>query len=464
VLGFAEALSREHPNKRSVLEEYAGWIVEARDPVGFARQYALENVARRHGLKADELETVVRAMKEFGPAVTLPGPGILRRANGFATAGAALALNAWTGGFAEEGGLSWRSDPLSDVAEELALPPARAHDPASLRRILQPLFEIKRSPVDVALCVEANPVHEFPGRDQIARALSHIPFLAAFSSHEDETSRLAHVTIPTLLELESWDLPAPGWGVPEPTLQVQRPALVPVVDARSVEDVILELASSGLAGPGFSPPAKDSRGMVAAAVQSIVRKARGELVAADGRRPLASVSSAEATKTLLAGESVWVPESEPGPRGPALAVQAAPARPAPDLAPQQLWLVPFDSAAIQRGRILNRPMMMELSGALHGLGWESWVEIHPTDARARDISSGDEVRLRGPRAEISCRAIVTRCVTPSVVAAPVGFGHEALGTVAAGRGSNPLELPLAVFDGNTGAPAWGPVPVFVVKA
>ncbi len=50
------------------------------------------------------------------------------------------------------------------------------------------------------------------------------------------------------------------------------------------------------------------------------------------------------------------------------------------------------------------------------------------------------------------------------MAAPVGFGHEALGSVAAGRGANPLDLPFAVLDRDTGAPAWGPVPVFVVKA
>ncbi len=59
---------------------------------------------------------------------------------------------------------------------------------------------------------------------------------------------------------------------------------------------------------------------------------------------------------------------------------------------------------------------------------------------------------------------MTRTVTPRVIAAPVGFGHQALGSVARGRGSNPLELPFAVLDRDTGAPAWGPIPVFLVKA
>jgi molybdopterin-containing oxidoreductase family iron-sulfur binding subunit len=417
LLSFAEALSRKHPRRDSI------------------------------------------------PAVTLPGPGVLRRPHGFTDARSALALNLWTGGFARTGGLSWGRDPLSDVAGRLGFAPPAEPDPGALSQILQPLFEIKRSPVDVLLCVEANLVHELPGKDQVARALSHVPFVASFSSHEDETSRIAHVTLPTPLDLESWDLPAAAWGAPEASLQVQRPAVVPVVEARAVEDVILGLASDGAAGSGFSPPAEDLEGTVEAALRVIVDAGHGELVGSDGREPLASPGASAALQSLLSGESVWVPGPAPGPTAAKPEAPAALAsRPRLDLAPEQLWLVPFDAPAIQRGRILNRPMMMEISGMLHGTAWESWVEIHPQDARDRKIGSGDRLKVRGPRAEITSRAVVTRAVTPGVVAIPVGFGHEALGSIARGRGANPLELPFAVLDSETGAPAWGPVPVFVVKA
>jgi molybdopterin-containing oxidoreductase family iron-sulfur binding subunit len=465
LLAFAEALSREHPARESILREYARWIPEARDPVSFARSHSLENVARRRGLRNEELETAVRALKEFGPGVTLPGPGVLRRRQGFADARAALALNLWTGGFREVGGLSWGDDPLAGVARKLGLAPPRKRDPGSLSDILRPLFDIKRSPVDVLLCVEANLVHELPGRDQVARALSHVPFVACFSTHEDETSRLAHVTIPTLLDLESWDLPAAAWGAPEASFQVQRPAVVSAVPARAPEDVVLDLASAGVAGAKFSPPARDAKGTVEAAVRVIVKSQRGDLVGTGGRRALASVSASSALQSLLSGESIWAVAPEPGPAAARRQAMAAAAPPSPpDLGPSQLWLVPFDAPAIQGGRILNRPMMMELSGALHGLAWESWVEIHPNDARQRNITSGDRVKIRGPRAEISSRAVVTRTVSPGVAAAPVGFGHVALGSVAAGKGANPLELPFAVLDRETGAPAWGPIPVFIVKA
>jgi len=108
-------------------------------------------------------------------------------------------------------------------------------------------------------------------------------------------------------------------------------------------------------------------------------------------------------------------------------------------------------------------MMMELSGMIHGLVWDSWVEIHPQDAHHRHIVNGDRVLIRGPRAEIETRAVVTRTVAPGTLSAPVGFGHRAL-TVAKGRGVNPLELSYAVFDMQSGLSAWGPVPVFLEKA
>jgi molybdopterin-containing oxidoreductase family iron-sulfur binding subunit len=465
LLSLAEALGKEHPERDAVLPEYARWVPEARDAVDFARRFSLENVARRRGLRMDELEAAVRALQSFGPAVTLPGPGLFRRPAGFADASAAFALNVWTGGFAESGGLSWGRDPLDVIAGDLGLASADEEAPDRLARMLEPLFEIERSPVDVLLCIDANLIHELPGRDQIARALSHVPFVASFSTHEDETSQVAHVTLPTLIDLESWDLPAAAWAVPEAALQVQRPAVVPAVDARSVEDVFLELASRGAAGAGFTPPATDGKGLVEAAVRVISENGAGELAESRGRRTLAATSASSAARSLLSGEASWIAPSETGPRAdpPPDSIAVSPSKMA-DLAPEQLWLVPFDAPAIQRGRILNRPMMMELSGLVHGLGWDSWVEIHPEDARTRDIGSGARVRLRGPRAEITCRAVVTRTVTPGVAAVPVGFGHQALGSVAAGQGANPLELPFAALDEQTGVPAWGPIPVFLEKA
>jgi molybdopterin-containing oxidoreductase family iron-sulfur binding subunit len=463
--GKAETLSRDHREQKQVMREYARFVPEAADPVEFARRFSLESVARRHGLDESELSGLLRALREFPPSVVLPGPALLRRRSGAAQALGVLALNLWTGGFREMGGLSWGHDPLQEIARQLGLKLRGKHQPGVLADVLRPLLEIKRSPIDVLVCIDANLAHELPGRDQVTRALTHIPFLASFTTHEDETSQLAHLSLPMLLDLESWDLPAPAWGAPEAALQVQRPAVEPVVDGRAVEDVVLALAAAGARGPDFRAPAQNAEGLVRAGVEAIVEERRGTLVEEKHPRRLRAVDRSRALRALLAGEAVWVDERRSAPLARDARIRVAtPPTPPADRAPSQLWLVPFDGPAIRGGRLLNRPMMMELSGLWHGVAWETWVELHPRDAQRAGVSPGDRVLVRGPRAEITARAVVTAAVAPGVAAVPVGFGHRALGSVARGHGASPLELPYAELDEETGAPVWGPVPVFVKKA
>jgi len=464
LIGLAEMLSRQHPDKERVMKEYARWIPEARDPVSFARDYSLERIAQRHGLDLEQLLTLMRALVNFSPSVALAGPGLLRREAGGAVVQATLALNLWTGGFQEQSGLSWARDPLAEMTDQMDMPITRSYDPRALADMLEPLLETQRSYIEVLICIEANLAHELPGYDQVNRALSHVPFIASYSTLEDETSQHAHLTLPTLLDLESWDIPAPAWGVPESVIQVQRPALIPVVDGRSVTDSVLALAASGLCGEDFRPPAASSAKLVEIGVRAIVESRRGRLLDATGERPLRGVERTLATKALLAGEAVWLddPTTEPVARSAAEPKAMTPAA-AVDLAPDQLWLVPFDVQAIQGGRILNRPMMMELSGLWHGIAWETWIEIHHQDALTIGVVSGNYVMIRGPRAKIQARVVVTSAIARHCVAVPLGMGHRALGNVARGHGANPLDLLHAVVDKETGVPALGPIPVFLEK-
>jgi len=464
LLALAEALSRNNPDRERLMAKYVRWVPEAADPIQFAARFSLDTVAMRHDLDPENLHGLMNALVKFGPSVSLAGPGLLRQSAGAADARAALALNIWTGGFQEKTGISWTHDPLAALAQKIGLPEARPNPPETLADIMQPLLNIKRSPVDVMLCIEANLAHELPGRDQVVRALSHIPFLASFTTHEDETAQLSHLTVPTLTDLESWDIPAPAWGVPDAALQVQRPAVQPVVDGRSTEDILLALSQRGVGGEGFRPPAADGAGLVSACVRALVSSGKGTLVEADGSRPLANADQDQATKAMLAGEAAWISDTAPEPKSSSEVVPfESPPEPFSDLAPNQVWLVPFDGPAIQGGRILNRPMMMELSGFWQGVSWEPWLEIHPEDAHQAGLTNGDQALIRGPRAEINARVVVTNGVVRGVATMPVGFGHRALGEVARDRGRNPLELSSTNFDLTSGLPVWGPVPVFIHK-
>lgn len=329
---------------------------------------------------------------------------------------------------------------------------------------MDPLLEIKRSPIDALVCLGANLPHELPGRDQITRALSHIPFVASFATHEDEMSHVSHITIPVPMGAESWDIPAPAWGFPTAAIQVQRPALVPVLELQSAEDIVIQIASAGIAGPRFRPRGESMQQLVERAVESIVSGRRGMLVSSDEARSIAQGGAGPAGERLLSGEAIWIPDGGPPPTRTRARPIASVLTPLVEPAPGQIWLMAFDGPAIHGGRILNRPMMMELSGHWRGRAWESWVEINPVDARRLGIRNGDSVRIRGPRAEIVCPGVITAAVARGVAAAPVGFGQRAMGRVARGHGVNVLDLPNASFDAESDAPIWGPIPVFLSKA
>jgi len=60
---------------------------------------------------------------------------------------------------------------------------------------------------------------------------------------------------------------------------------------------------------------------------------------------------------------------------------------------------------------------------LHMKQSDPFVEIHPRDARKREIQHGDTVQVETRRGEVECRAIVSRQVRPGCIWMPLHFGE-----------------------------------------
>ena len=54
---------------------------------------------------------------------------------------------------------------------------------------------------------------------------------------------------------------------------------------------------------------------------------------------------------------------------------------------------------------------------------EAFVEIHPRDARSREISDGDRVEVRSRRGTVQVRALISRQVRPGCVWMPLHFAE-----------------------------------------
>jgi molybdopterin-containing oxidoreductase family iron-sulfur binding subunit len=99
-------------------------------------------------------------------------------------------------------------------------------------------------------------------------------------------------------------------------------------------------------------------------------------------------------------------------------------------------LVTFAPIALGAGEGASLPWLQEIAGWPHGIGWDSWIEIHPRHG----FATGERVRVRSPHGEIRTRVVATPACPPDVVAMPLGQGHAASGRWAAGRGADPRRL------------------------
>ncbi len=68
---------------------------------------------------------------------------------------------------------------------------------------------------------------------------------------------------------------------------------------------------------------------------------------------------------------------------------------------------------------------------------EAWIEIHPRDARRRDIKNHDKVRVSTRRGSVEVRALISRQVQPGCIWMPLHFG-EARANVVTNDAGDPV--------------------------
>jgi molybdopterin-containing oxidoreductase family iron-sulfur binding subunit len=112
----------------------------------------------------------------------------------------------------------------------------------------------------------------------------------------------------------------------------------------------------------------------------------------------------------------------------------------------------------------NYPWAQEIYLPLHGIGWNTPVEIHSETARRLGIREGDEIWVESSFSKIKARAKCSEGLHPEVIAIPSGQGHYAYGRWQKGIGVNPHELIGVDFDRISGQSSYFNTRVKVYKA
>jgi len=371
-----------------------------------AAEWPLARAAQAAGVDAAVLEQFADLYARTSPALVRCGWGLERNRNGGSAAAAVLALPAVAGKFRVRGGgfsmsnsLAWgiKSAQWNDVPE----PPTRV---VNMNHLGRALLDYDDPPVKMLFVYNCNPLVTVPDQNRILRGLQRDDlFTIVYEQVFTDTARFADVILPATTFLENYDI-AKGYG--PISLQLVRPVIQPVGEARPNAEAFSDLASRlGIAD---------------------AEEETDTLFRVVGRMP------PEIGSELLERGAATPPFDG----GPVQFVDVFPLTPdrKVDLFPEALdaeapaGLYGFqpDPATAKHPLALISPASEKtVSSTLGELRQRAAVlQMHPSDASARGLSSDDPVRVFNDLGEVHCPVAVTRDVLPGTVCLSKGIWRK----------------------------------------
>jgi anaerobic selenocysteine-containing dehydrogenase len=396
-----------------------------------ALPWTFERAAEVTGLRAADLEQVARLYAAASPALVKCGWGLERNRNGGNAAMAVLALPAVGGKFGVRGGgysmsnsASWNINRTWMREPE---PPTRI---VNMNRVGRELLEPTGTPIRGLFVYNCNPAVTLPDQQRVLAGLGRDDlFTVVFDQVLTDTAAYADVVLPATTFLEHYDF-SKGYG--SLSLQLGRPVIEPVAEARPNADVFIDLAARlDLTEP--EDPADELEqmlGVIAALPDQVADdiRERGAATPPHDGRPVQFVDVFPLTPDRKV--ALW-------PEG------------LDREAPQGLYAFVPDPATADFPLALISPASdRTISSTLGELERPRVVlEMHPDDASPRGIDDGDDVRVFNALGTMECGVKVTPLVRPGTVSFPKGVWRRHTGN---GLTSNAL-VPDTLSDLGSGA-------------
>jgi anaerobic selenocysteine-containing dehydrogenase len=407
------------------LDSAPGDLRNAYGSVDFERAIALT------GLEARAVRRVAEELASSAAPLVVAGASIVRL-NSFDAVVAASALNLLLGNVGKKGGVS----PPAPALPSLAASRPQTRDLLARIEGANLVFLDGTDPLYVQPACEA--------------ALARVPTVISFSSFVDDSSAFADWILPGPSPMEAGEVVVPAVS-PGASVTGSRAFVEPLYETRPTEQVLSDLVKAA-----------------AATQESVFKETFADREAGDAdwsggdefaayaqrqggwwKEPESVATAAKAPEVKLAAlrelEFDGEPEFEGSPEEYPLVLQAYPA-------------VQFGD-----GSGANLPWLQQLPDPTSSAMWSFPVELDPKTAADLGVANGDLVRVQAPNGALEAPVYVHPAAIPGVVSMAIGQGHGHFGRYASGRGANPLSIVAAVFDRETGAPAFGATRVRVEK-
>ncbi|MCL4869951.1 MAG: molybdopterin oxidoreductase family protein [Anaerolineae bacterium] len=432
-LGVAHLLVAEGWQDENWLEQYTiGWP-ELRARLA---DYPPERVAALTDLPEGDIRELARLYGTLRPGLIKIADGLQRNRRGGQTVRAICALPAITGQYGVAGGglaystsgsIRWDSEAMNHWAE--CPPPGRSVNMNRLGAAL--LGEVNDPPIQSLFVFGANPAASNPHTGPILQGLQRDDlFTVVHELFMTDTADYADIVLPATSQLEQTDLHK-AYG--HTYLTYNAPAIAPLGEGKSNWELMRLLAAAlGFTEPWLQQNEDEAIAEILAATAAHTPALQGitlERLKAENTIPLnlpASIPFADghfptpSGKVELFCERLadlgldplpgFIPDADDDPLSP----NAQPPGNGSFIPhPSSFILVSAAAHHFVSSSLANQPGLLRHEG-------EPFVEIHPQDAAAHGIRSGDNVRLENERGYCELKAVVTENVRPGVVASPKG--------------------------------------------
>jgi anaerobic selenocysteine-containing dehydrogenase len=335
------------------------------------------------------------------------GWGVERNRNGGSAVAAILALPAVAGKFGVRGGGYTMSN---SATWDLSAETGAGADPWTTREInmnrLGAVLLDRERPVDLLFVYNANPLVTIPDQEKVrAGLLREDLFTVVFDPVMTDTARCADVVLPAATFLERPEL-SRGYGAY--VLHRTAAAVEPAGEARPNHEVFAELCRrTGVARPGDADGAEDLMNRIVAS------SAHGPVLAG-GLREKRQVAPRSGPNPVQFVDDF--------PRTPDRRVHLLPESLDRE-APAGLYAFQAEPEGTDLPLALISPASDRTISSTFGELWPgpASARLHPQDAAARGIASGDRIRLANSRGEVVCLAALDASVRPGVVVLAKGL-------------------------------------------
>jgi anaerobic selenocysteine-containing dehydrogenase len=371
-----------------------------------AAEWPIARAADVAGIDPAQLESLAQLYATTSPAVVRCGWGVERNRNGGSAAAAILALPAVAGKFGVRGGGFSMSNSLAwgIKAAHWADRPEPQTRIVNMNHLGRALLDYNDPPLKMLFVYNCNPLVTVPDQNRVLTGLQKEDlFTVVYDQVLTDTARLADVVLPATTFLENYDI-AKGYG--PISLQLVRPVIEPVGEARPNPEVFSDLASRlGLAE-------KESE------TDTLLRVA-GKMPPEIGRELLErGISTPPFAGAPVQFVDVFplTPDRKVDLFPESLAAQA----------PAGLYGFQPDPATARHPLALISPASEKtVSSTLGELAQRAAaLQMHPSDARDRGLTSGDPVRVFNDLGEVHCPVAITKDMLPGTVSLPKGLWRK----------------------------------------